>query len=275
MSAWQEAEIVMGCRAESLLWILRACMCANAALFGALPAPSLEAQGTSLVVGRVIAADSVAAPLAHVLVASPALGVSTRTDSTGSFRLPTTAAGPTVLRVVRLGFRAIEFVVELPTGDSLDLEIALEPLAASLPTVNVEARASGWRLRDFDDRRARGMGSFFDESEIARHAPDGRLTTLLRGVPGAVVRDSRSSSARYLLAGRGARPWSGSGPCYAAVIQDGIWVYRGGPGALPFNLNDVNLKMVRAIEYYRSTAQVPADLAGLGAECGVIVIWTI
>ena len=59
------------------------------------------------------------------------------------------------------------------------------------------------------------------------------------------------------------------------MVQDGIWVYRGGPGSAPFNLNDVNLKMVRAIEYYRSTAQVPADLAGLGAECGVIVIWTM
>jgi hypothetical protein len=236
---------------------------------------SLSAFAQSMIVvrGIVVSTDtSGTAPIADALLVLPSLDRSVRTDSTGRFQFRALRQESLSIRVSRLGYRPLEFDVALGSDSLVDLEITLERLPQAMPEVRISTPSR--RLEQFVERRRRGIGTFLDSTAIARRARDGRFVTALRETPGVRLARSRTSAAQFLVAGREARPWSGSGPCYAAVVLDGAWVFRGGPGVAPFDINSVLASAVLAAEYYRSTAQVPAELAGPGSECGVLVLYT-
>lgn len=234
---------------------------------------SASAQSMIFVRGIVVSNDTGGtSPIGDALLELPALGRSVRTDDSGRFQFRVRRPESLIIRVIRLGYRPVEFDVAPGPDSVVDLEIALERLPQTMPEVRIPTPSQ--RLEQFAERRRRGIGTFLDSSAIARRARDGRFVTALRETPGVQLARSRVSAAQFLIAGRGARPWYGSGACYAAVVLDGAWVYRGGPGVAPFDITSVLASTVLAAEYYRSSAQVPAELSGPGSECGVLVIHT-
>lgn len=65
----------------------------------------------------------------------------------------------------------------------------------------------------------------------------------------------------------------GSRACYSGVVLDGAWVYSGQSGEPRFNINSIAAETVKAVEVYRSTAQIPVEFNRLGNYCGLVVIW--
>ena len=64
-------------------------------------------------------------------------------------------------------------------------------------------------------------------------------------------------------------------PCFAAIVLDGIFVYQGHPGELPFDINTLQPNSIAGFEYYSSTARIPAKYNGnFRNTCGLAVIWT-
>lgn len=227
---------------------------------------------TTIVHGVVVDSDSARSPIPFARVRVTGSTIDQPVDERGAFSIRLLAGRTYTITVVALGFAPTATTLQLALGDSVRLDVQLARRVSVLdPTVVVE---TDHRLTQFEERRRRGIGTFFTRSQIDDLAADGRLPTVLRRAPGARFTWSRGGVVQILTAGRDARPWSGSGPCYAAVVLDGVWIYRGGPGATPFNLNSIPTSAIAAIEYYRSSAQVPVEFSGLGSECGVLVLYT-
>lgn len=122
------------------------------ALCLAAAAPTLTAQETGTVTGRVArAADN--APLAGVSVSVVGTAVSAVTGTDGRYTLQRVPAGPQTLLVRQLGFRAAEQPVTVPAGATVTVDLALvvEPVtlgelvvsgASRVPERVVEAPAS-------------------------------------------------------------------------------------------------------------------------------------
>ena len=66
--------------------------------------------------------------------------------------------------------------------------------------------------------------------------------------------------------------------CPVQVSIDGALLYRGRGGdidwASTFDINEMAVKNLSGIEYYRNESEVPASLAPPGAACGMIAFWT-
>jgi hypothetical protein len=59
-----------------------------------------------------------------------------------------------------------------------------------------------------------------------------------------------------------------------AVYLDGIRVWSPGRGAsTPYDINQHSLVSLEGVEVYTG-ADAPAEFAGTGSQCGVVVLWT-
>lgn len=106
----------------------------------------LAAQGpaTGIVAGRVTVAADTGAPVplqgAAVSVVGTRLGAATRAD--GHFVLERVPAGPHTLRVRLLGYRSAERAIRVRAGDTLRVNVTLQPEAQLLAPVRTDARAT-------------------------------------------------------------------------------------------------------------------------------------
>jgi hypothetical protein len=118
---------------------------ARGALISLLPA-LLAAQGpdTGVVAGRVttLADAGLAAPArgATVSVVGSALGVTTGAD--GRFLLERVPAGPLTVRVRLFGYRMVERAIRVRVGDTVRVDVTLQPEAQLLSAVRIDARAA-------------------------------------------------------------------------------------------------------------------------------------
>ena len=67
-------------------------------------------------------------------------------------------------------------------------------------------------------------------------------------------------------------PSSGSSPCYAAVVSDGVRIYPYA-GANPPDLDKIFAEELAGIELYSKPAAVPAELRD-SARCGALILWS-
>lgn len=228
-------------------------------------------------VGRVLA-DSSESPIAGATVALPGLGLAMRADSAGRFSFPSRLSTRGVLvRVVAIGYAPIEEALELPEGDTVSVDFVMSRTAQLVGTVRVVAKPVDRTLREFERRRGEGAGVFFDEGLIRRLARSGRLSNLIRASPGlSLATPARGTvgTEQYVIGGRGSELGiGGSRACYSGVVLDGVWVYSGQGGEPRFNINSIAAETVKAVEVYRSTAQIPVEFNRLGNYCGLVVIW--
>ena len=191
-----------------------------------------------------------------VPVDGSAPGVSAETDASGAFAFPSLAPVTYVIRVTALGYGEVADTVRIVAGEEPFAEITLAPEALDLEpvTVSVEARRP-MALKEFDDRRATGVGTFFTRQEIAAQRV-ARVSDLLRRVSGVSVETDVRGNQRLRYRGR----------CEPTLYLDGV---AAGTGV---NL-DVILRPdhIEALEVH-SNATAPAKYAR--DACAVLLIWT-
>jgi len=192
----------------------------------------------------------------------------TLSDSAGAFMLAAELPGRFGLRGTVFGFvTAATPFVQLGPNDHINVRFLLSPDAVLLAPLEITARSrpliSGMKLADYHERRKKGLGFAITQEQIKRQNPRA-VSDLLRQVPGVRV-DRAFGSSSIRIPGTGAR----FGGCPVKVVLDGL-EFRWGSNTV----DDIPVHDVYAIEVFRSLAEMPIEMAGGDARCGVIAIWT-
>ena len=228
--------------------------------FGAVP---LQAQ--SVLAGRV-REDSTGRPLAGVEVVVVGSERRTLTDASGRYVLNFLPEGRRQVLFRSVGFRPVQEWVLLGRVDTVWANPMLVAQTVRLDPLEVTAAPRAPRgigVEAFEERRARGLGVFFDSTEIRRYEHY-RVRDFLQRVPGQVRRPTPD----------------GASACEMSIYIDGVWMGGGGaPGTessrTPPDLNrEVEMAQVQAIEVYRGAAEVPVEYGGTRGACGVVLVWT-
>ena len=189
-----------------------------------------------------------------------------RTDPRGSFRLWAPDLDTLTIVVHRLGFEALEALLTATSKQWDTVVVELNRVAQNIPgmTVSSPATRRALALRDFDERKARGLGLFVTRSDILARNPS-RLSDLLRDKRG--VRVVRLSNNYY-----GVRFAAYSASLRACAPN--MWV--DGQLAPGMEVDDLLPEDIQAIELYEGFSTVPVEFAPRTstAPCGTIVVWT-
>lgn len=201
---------------------------------------------------------------AAVVSLDGAVNVATNLD--GEFRIADVTPGQHVLQVRRIGFRRALVTIDFPANDpGIEVEIELDPVPVELPEVVVEGERTLYaygRLRDFYERRSRGVGHFITRWDLEKRVP--RLVSeALFGVPGLQV----TPGPLGLNSIRMADP---SLSCQTPLFfLDGSLIRGGNPDEF------LTPQDVEGIEIYTRITEVPPVFTRQsGSNCGVIAVWT-
>ncbi|MFN8574047.1 MAG: carboxypeptidase regulatory-like domain-containing protein [Gemmatimonadaceae bacterium] len=220
-----------------------------------------------------------------------------RTDSSGSFSVPSVPAGTHRVTIAALGYAPASVLVQLDPGSRVLLYARLPRASRVLAGVTVSgARAKAYNdfTRNFDERRHRSAGgSFMSRSDIERNGSES-LADLLRFQPGVtVVRDWSGFRFYSRLSGGDIgqekftdragpvkkqddpslninRPEGENQECDFTIVVDGQH-FTPKQGGLNIEIRAADIE---ALEIYPGGAAIPIQYAGSDARCGVIVIWT-
>lgn len=192
-----------------------------------------------------------------------------RTDAGGRFTLTSLPGGTQTVEARAIGFVPGEVATDLVAFRDNELSLTLEKVdAVLLDTVQVRAmrRMEEAARASFERRRKSGVGFFLDEAQLDTLRP-GRLTDLLRGVPG--VRFMGGRTERDLFQIQIELGFSRGTPCPPSIYLDGQLLL---PGLTDLD-ELVNVNSVRRLEVYHRGANPPAEFPA-GRECGVLAVWT-
>ena len=244
-----------------------------AVLAFALAAPA-RAQEPEVSVVRVID-RATRQPVPEARVGVVGAGFAAFTDSAGVARLDPVPAGPHVIEVSRLGYRASRASVT-PTGGrrgEIVVELSVAALAAEPVAVRGESENAGLRTVGFYERRAERNGVFLTREEIDR-VQGQRFHDLMRRVPGVSVYRwvEPGKPAVYRIGSRRGQTRISRGgpqpPCDMQIYLDGV------PLATENALDVLHPNDIEAIEVYAGPARVPLRYVGRGNACGVILVWS-
>ena len=232
----------------------------------------LGAQQPGTLTGIITSADRSPVAYAHVTLVGTTLAVVSSAD--GRFRIAAIPGGRQSLEVKMLGYRTVAVPVEIVAGQTVDLPVMLAIAPVALKSVEVTAESTlPPEVWGFQERRARGAGTFFTRDDIARMQP--RLfTDVLRRVPGMRIQSvSGGYGGGYSVQSGRTGGGSGGRPCPVLFYVNGA----------PFPLNSdiavnhfIAPEEVVAVEVYSGSAQIPQRFSSsmYTATCGVVVIWT-
>lgn len=271
----------------------------RAAAVAILMAAMLTAGAAAQLVHGHVLDDASGHPVTHAVLAlvndRDQVVVNAQVDSTGAFRIRAWQPGKYLLRTTAVGYETVSSeLMELATGDLLELTIRIAPDAIPLEAIVVKQRARAnlaeIALAGYYDRRdvgqRLGLGRFFDRGAIARRGK--RLTDVLATVPGVrVLRVANCTVPLISMAGNNAsrltdpevdnlvRPGGDSGcnvanVCRANVYIDGVQQSFDSGVSID---HTVPLDWIEAIEVYRRPSEIPAEFLGR-ATCGVVAVWT-
>jgi hypothetical protein len=255
-----------------------------------------------------VVTESPAMPLPGVEIVLPDLGLTTRSDSAGAFRIAGVVPGNRKVVARRVGYGVMESEIEFTAGVTTDRRIVLARVTLLDSLLTTADRDNDPLLRAFDERRRMGLGQFVTREEIAR-----RETALLSSflqqrpglnllsttgndfvegkrpmpsscgrVPGPPPRsvDPDGSMAKclrregvYYVPEKADQEQGTPVACYARVYLDNQLMNPGTPSP-PFNLRQVQPTQVEAMEFYAGSTQVPVEFLARNSSCGVLVIHT-
>lgn len=254
---------------SNLMTVTVCVLLAPLAEIGAQPTPA----GTGTVQGRVVEVSS-GAPVAGAVASIPEIGRVARTDSAGRFRLTGLPAGVRRLQVSSIGFAPARADLALAAGESVTVDVELRRMIPMLDSVLTSADAELARnpaMREFDDRRRRGLGRFVTRATLLRNHGRSLEAVLRSHVPGLRIVDDQE--AKVAASGRTSGRIRSARPCYLNVFVDGLLRYQAIPGAKPFDLRSLESSMIAGIEVY-TPATIPAEFnVGSNTPCGALVIW--
>jgi len=195
-------------------------------------------------------------------------GIAVRTDSAGLFRLWTLNIDTVTISIRRLGYSAIEALLNARNKQWDTVMVELEDISQELPGVTVAGdrnqRALEGGLRTFGERKAQGLGLFVTRTDITDRNSL-RLSDVLQTRRGVIL--VKIGTNRM-----GVRFATYSGP-RGGCIPD-LWL--DGQRARGMEVDDVVATSVEAMELYDSFATVPSQFShsANAVPCGTILIWT-
>lgn len=205
--------------------------------------------------------DSTGGAIPGVTVAIP--DTSVLTDQRGTFLLFTANRDTVTISIRRLGFEPIQALLGARNGMWDTVVVQMDIAAVRIEGVDVSAapaRRAMLAMRDFEERRSRGIGTFITRADIVERGSS-RLSDLLRTKRGVnVVRGRVRFSSQS-----GQR-----GGCQPDIWLDGVR-NRG------MEVDELPPGTVEMMELYPSLSTVPAEFQSFGANttpCGTIVVWT-
>ena len=172
------------------------------------------------------------------------------------------------LTLRRVGYGAEDAELAVVGGQVMERRFTLSAVTA-LSTVNTTASTSG--IKEFDEHRRIGLGTFFTRADLAKQEAR-RLSDIMATVSG--VRIVPMQGGRAALSSSRRPPSLTSGQCFAMIYRDKSLLYGGREGEAVPNLNEIMVGDIEAIEYFASPAETPAEYSGLQSPCGVLVIHT-
>lgn len=253
--------------------------------YAMLIAGALPAQAPVSLRGRVVD-DRTGLPLPAVEVTLTASSRTASTDSSGNFALRDVASGRHEVVLRKVGYQPLSMAITATGADSAAPLVRLAPVAAELTQVTVTTPAVHPRLQAFEAHRAARMGgSFLTATELEKER--GRSlgdvlqrvlgTDIVRGMGGQAWFATRRGydSIRYLpqVSETDRQRGASSGRCYAAVVLNNVFVYRGTGDDL-FDVNSLAPDEILAIEVYRGGATMPLEYNATRSTCGLLVIYT-
>jgi len=150
---------------------------------------------------------------------------------------------------------------------------------AVLSPVQIQAKknVTTTNREGFYDRKALGLGTFFDSTEV-RKMDGGRLSERLRGVPGLkIVQYHEKGEENYAPEYRAAssiHQGMDGGACFSTIIYDNVMMYKAGSHGRPPDLRkEFDPTAIQMIEFYRGASQAPLSLVA-ASDCGVLVLWS-
>ncbi len=239
-------------------WTPTLLLAVGVALAGA--APAAHAQGATSSIRGQIVEQGTGTPVfgAHITLLGTTKAATS--DSAGRFAFGALTPGLYVIQVANIGFTKGIFQLEIGEGEAVNRVFELTPRTYGLEPLTVEARrrVQGRRYEEFNQRQARGIGTFITADQITRRNP-ANLMDMMRTVRG-VRAECAGSDCIVKFQGQP----TGCEPKY---ILDN----------LPSDSHiaqSLSPSDVYGIEIYRGASEIPGEYSGMDAACGVIVIWT-
>lgn len=230
---------------------------------GILFAQPTNAQDSRTVVLRFRKAGDTTVVIRNALITIDHTIEAGTTDSLGMIRVPDLEDGGHIVEAVAHGYQA--FFDKFSSGPSVRMPIDLEILAVAV-VAKPKGQPTELKVAGFDQRRLKAQGKFFTLAQLK--AADGRpLSNLLKVDAGATI--AAGPGGESFLASAAAA--GATGPCYAAVIRDGLRVYPF-EGATPPDLDKIFTDDLAGVEFYARPALAPAELRET-ATCGALVLW--
>ena len=191
-------------------------------------------------------------------------GTTVRTGVRGTFEVFTIEIDTVTIALRHVGYEPVDAL--LSTRNKMwdtvlvQMEQAAQKLTNVKVTENLNRRALG--VRDFEERRSRGIGTFITRADIVERGSS-KLSDLLRTKRGVNVVRGR---VRFVANTAGSR---------TSACQPYIWL--DGALARGMEVDELPPNTVEAMELYPYFSTVPAEFQSIGnntAPCGTIVIWS-
>lgn len=225
-------------------------------------APGVTTGANTIMRGSARLAGSVRGPDRHPIGGAKVLvwgtGVTAVSGGDGKFEMEGLPAGTFSVEARALGFTPTRTAVDLASGTTASVVLAVSERANTLSTVTVMGKRSNAArdLTGFLQRSRSGFGHYITAADIERRSTID-ITDALRTTPGLRVSPGRFGYQVYARGG-----------CSPEVYLDGMRMYQGAEDIDQF----VRPEQVAGIEVYTGVAGAPMQYPPNG--CGSILIWT-
>jgi hypothetical protein len=194
------------------------------------------------------------------------------TTATGTVTLSFLPDGGSMVRIQKIGFAPYANLVSISETDTVPVTVMLTPVAQTLPTVVTTTTARSYRspaLREFEERRVRGLGRFLSEEQLRKN--DSRNMTDLVRQMGVFVQCTKMGSECYAVSSRQNSRYAlrGGGSCSFDVYLDGQRITDERR-----NLQRILTSEIGGVESYSGPASIPAEYNMTGSSCGVMLFWS-
>jgi hypothetical protein len=221
---------------------------------------AVQAQGATASIRGQVVEQGTGTPVFGARVTLVGTTKAATSDSAGRFGFQGLTAGLYVVQVSDIGFTKGIYQLEIGDGEAVSRVFELTPRTYGLEPLTVEARRrlQSRRYEEFNQRMARGLGTFITADQIAKRDPS-NVMDMLRTVRG-VRAECAASDCIVKFSGQ---PTG----CQPKYVLDGM------PSDSRI-AQSLSPRDMYGIEVYRGASEIPAEYGGIDAACGVIVIWT-
>jgi hypothetical protein len=189
------------------------------------------------------------------------------TDDEGRFVFPSVRPGSCKLEIEQLAYGTQWTTVDVPRGETIDVEVQVAPQPVLLEPLKVEVYPRSLRLEreGFYRRRDTGFGYVFGPAELGHWR--GSLTQNLQMVPGVYRSIGDVPKIKMLFPGAYKLSW-----CVPTIFVNG-WP---DPVAIE-SLDAYQPSMLEGVEVYRTWWDIPGKYKILlypsRLDCGVVLLW--